>query len=150
MGSRRLAPRLAALVLVISCLGLPIDDLVAYAIMVAAALVILTGSMATSRRRWASAAAVAALVIVVHALWPAPRIDEGDNVFLPGPTVATSSGLPADVLRVALAQFAREYPPESAATIRPGAAGGRTAPRRLTALRSRLMRRSRGQCGRGA
>jgi hypothetical protein len=112
MGSRRLAPRLAALVLVISCLGLPIDDLVAYAIMVAAALVILTGSMATSRRRWASAAAVAALVIVVHALWPAPRIDEGDNVFLPGPTVATSSGLPADVLRVALAQFAREYPPE--------------------------------------
>ena len=111
-GSRRLALRLAALILVILCLGVPVDDLIAYALLVAAVLAIFTGSMSVGPRRWAIAAAIAAIVVAAHVLWPAPRIEEGDNVFLPGPTVAQTSGLPADVLGVLSQQFDREYPPQ--------------------------------------
>ena len=52
------------------------------------------------------------IVIAVHIAWPALRIAEGHNVFLPGPGMAETSGLPADVLRVLSRQFEEEYPPE--------------------------------------
>jgi hypothetical protein len=112
MGSGVIARRLAALVLVVAVLGLPVDDLVAYALLLAAALLIFTGTLSVDRRRWLAAVALAATVIAGHALWPAPRIDEGFNVFLPGPTAAQTSGLPADVLRVLGKQFDERYPPE--------------------------------------
>ena len=47
MGSGVVVRRLAALGLVVAILGLPIDDLVAYALLVAAALLILTGTLST-------------------------------------------------------------------------------------------------------
>jgi hypothetical protein len=112
MGSGVVARRLAALVLVVAILGLPVDDLVAYALLLVAALLILTGTISTDRRRWVAAAALTAVVMAGHMLWPAPRIDEGFNVFLPGATAAQSSGLPADVLRVLAGQFDERYPPE--------------------------------------
>jgi hypothetical protein len=104
--------RLAALLLVVAIVGLPIDDLVAYAVLLAAALVILTGSLRTDRRRWIAAVVLAGAIVAAHVLWPAPRIEEGHNVFLPGPAAAQTSGLPADVLRVLDRQFDELYPPE--------------------------------------
>jgi hypothetical protein len=104
--------RLAALILVVAVLGLPIDNLVAYALLLAAALLILTGTLSTDRRRWFAALALAGAVVAGHLLWPAPQIEEGHNVFLPGPAAARTSGLPADVLRVLGRQFDARYPPE--------------------------------------
>jgi hypothetical protein len=112
MGSGVVVGRLAALVLVIAILGLPIDDLVAYALLVAAALLILTGTLSTEGWRWTAAVALAGAVVAAHVLWPAPRIDEGFNVFLPGPAAGETSGLPADVLRDLAKQFDERYPPE--------------------------------------
>jgi hypothetical protein len=66
----------------------------------------------TDRRRWIAAVALVAAVVAGHVLWPAPRIEEGHNVFLPGPAAAQTSGLPADVLRVLAQQFDQRYPPE--------------------------------------
>jgi len=112
MRSERLALRLAALILIIGVLGLPINDLAAYGLLVAAALVVFTGSIATRPGRWVAAAALAAAVIAAHLWWPAPRIEEGHNAFLPGPRVAETSGLPAEVLRAMSRQFAEQYPPD--------------------------------------
>jgi hypothetical protein len=102
--------RLAALLLVVANLGLPINELAAYALLVGSALLILTGIPNAEPRRWLAAIALTAAVIATHLVWPAPRIDEGHNVFLPGPSAAQS--LPADVLKVLQAQFDRRYPPE--------------------------------------
>ena len=108
--SRRLSLRLATLALVVTCLGLPVDNLLPYALLVAAVLAVFTGAIVTNARRWFGAAAIAALVVVAHFTSLAPRIEEGENVFLPGPAIGQTSGLPADVLRVASEQFSREYP----------------------------------------
>jgi hypothetical protein len=112
MTTGRLALRLAALILIIGVLGLPINDLASYALLVAATLVIFTGAMSAQPRRWMAALIVTALVIGAHVAWPAPRIAEGHNVFLPGPGIAATSGLPADVLGVMSRQFDEEYPPQ--------------------------------------
>jgi hypothetical protein len=112
MGSGVLVGRLATLLLVVAVLGLPVDDLVAYALLLAAVLLVLTGTLSTDRRRWIAAVALAAAVVAGHVLWPAPRIEEGHNVFLPGPAAAQTSGLPGDVLRVLAQQFDQRYPPE--------------------------------------
>jgi hypothetical protein len=112
MGSGVVVGRLAILLLVVAVLGLPIDDLVAYAVLLAAVLVVFTGTLSTDRRRWIAAVALAAAVVAGHVLWPAPRIEEGHNVFLPGPAAAQTSGLPADVLRVLALEFDQRYPPE--------------------------------------
>jgi hypothetical protein len=102
--------RLAALLLVVVNLGLPIDDLAAYALLVASALLILTGLPHVEARRWLAAVALTATVVAAHLVWPMPRIDEGHNVFLPGASATQS--LPADVLRVLEAQFDERYPPD--------------------------------------
>jgi hypothetical protein len=102
--------RLAALLLVVANLGLPINELAAYALLVAAALLILTGLPYAEPRRWLAAISLTAAVVAMHLVWPTPRIDEGHNVFLPGASAAQS--LPADVLKVLDAQFARQYPPD--------------------------------------
>ena len=104
--------RLAALLLVVANLGLPINELAAYALVVASALLILTGLPHAEPRRWLVAIALTVAVVAVHLVWPTPRIDEGHNVFLPGALAAPSSGLPGDVLKVLEAQFDRQYPPE--------------------------------------
>ncbi len=101
--------RIAALLLVVANLGLPINELAAYALLVAAALLILTGLPHAEPRRWLAAIALTAAVVAVHLVSPTPRIDEGHNVFLPGASAAQS--LPADVLKVLDAQFDRQYPP---------------------------------------
>ena len=85
-----LALRLAALLLVIAALGLPINELAAYALLVAAALLVLTGTPSAEPRRWLAAIALTAAVVAAHFIWPVPRIEEGHNVFLPGPSAAQS------------------------------------------------------------
>lgn len=108
-----LSLRLATLTLVVGMLGVPITDLGSYGLLVATTLAVFTGQPMTDRLRWAAAVLLAALVVAAHAVWPAPRIEEGHNAFLPGPRVAETSGLPVDVVRVMSRQFDEEYPAEA-------------------------------------
>ena len=104
--------KVAVLVLVVVALGLPINDLFDYALLVGAAVIALVGVVAAQPPRWLAAVLLAAAVAAGHILLPAPRIDEGHNVFLPGPDAAKTSGLPHDVFAVVDREFATQYPQE--------------------------------------
>ena len=106
------AKKIAALALVVAAIGLPINDLTDYAILVAAAVVVCVGTVKSLPSRWLAAVALAIAVAAGHILLPAPRIDEGHNVFLPGPDAAITSGLPRAVFDYIDRQFAEQYPPE--------------------------------------
>ena len=105
--------RLAALALVVAGLGLPINDLYRYALLVLAAVPIFVGVV--SRRPWAwfAAVAIVAAAVVGQTLLPAPRIEEGHNVFIvDGRGGALQRELPADAFRLMAAEFDARYPPE--------------------------------------
>src|ERR1044072_6106077 len=109
----RVLPQLAALALVVAALGLPVNDLYAFALLAAAVLVIFTGSIVRSASRWLGAIALTLLVVGVHVLAPAPRIEEGHNVFLiDGPGGALERGLPREAFRAMAERFDAAYPPE--------------------------------------
>jgi hypothetical protein len=112
MGSGQLALRLATLILIIGAVGLPINAIATYGLVLAATVAVFTGTIATRWRRWAAAAIVTIVVVAAHMIWPLPRIQEGHNVFLPSARVAETSGLPRDVLDLMIRQFDAEYPPE--------------------------------------
>jgi hypothetical protein len=104
--------KLAVLALAIAAIGLPINDLTDYLMLVAAGIVVFTGTVTSLPSRWLAAVLLAAMVVGGHLAFPAPRIDEGHNVFLPGPGAAKNSGLPRDVFDFLDRQFAEQYPPE--------------------------------------
>jgi hypothetical protein len=104
--------KLAALVLVLAALGLPINDLFRYALLVIAAVVVAAGQMSTRRASWLGALAAVALCILGQVLLPAPRIEEGHNVFLlDAPGGALEAGLPPAAFRFMAAEFDARYPP---------------------------------------
>lgn len=103
--------RAGALALTVVILGLPINDLWRYGLLVLATLAIFSGHVSARPRAWYSALAVAALAVAVEFLFPAPRIDEGHNVFLVGAEgSALEKGLPADAFRQMQAEFDAAYP----------------------------------------
>src|SRR5262249_13514014 len=116
---RRAAParrapwlKLAALVLVIAALGLPINDLFRYALLVIATVIVVTGVVSALGTRWLAAIAAVALCIVGQFLFPAPRIEEGHNVFIVDrPGGALEAGLPREAFRMMAAEFDATYPP---------------------------------------
>ncbi len=54
------------------------------------------------------------IVLVLQMIWPAPRIDEGHNVFIVDGADggALERGLPADAYRLMAAEFDARYPPD--------------------------------------
>jgi hypothetical protein len=104
--------KLAVLGLAVAVIGLPINELTDYFILVAAGVVIFAGTITSLRSRWLAAVVLAVVVVAGHLLFPAPRIDEGHNAFLPGPDAANNPGLPRDVFAYLARQFAEQYPPE--------------------------------------
>jgi hypothetical protein len=105
--------KLATLGLVIAAIGLPINHLLGYGLLVIAVVLVLTGSVASDPRRWGAAALVTVAAIAGHVLFPAPRIEEGHNVFIgDDPAVAVTSGLPQEAFRLMAAQYAEQYPSE--------------------------------------
>src|SRR5262245_24261792 len=103
--------KLAALVLVIAALGVPINDLFRYALLVIAAVVVARGQMSTRHASWLAALAAVALCILGQVLLPAPRIEEGHNVFLlAAPDGALEAGLPPAAFRFMAAEFDARYP----------------------------------------
>ena len=104
--------KIGVLALAVVAIGLPINDLFDYALLVAASVIVFVGKVERLPSRWLAAVLLAAAVAVGHVLFPAPQIDEGHNVFLPGPDAARTSGLPASVFQYLDRQFAEQYPPE--------------------------------------
>jgi hypothetical protein len=112
-GSRRFWLKLAALALVVAGLGLPLNDLFHYAILVIATVLIFTGVITTGLKAWIGAAAVVGLCVLAQIFLAAPRIEEGHNVFVvDGPGGALAAGLPPEVFRFMRAEFDAKYPPE--------------------------------------
>src|SRR6185437_11587002 len=105
--------RLAALALVVAALGLPINDLFRALLLLIAAVVIFVGVVTPRWEAWAITAVVVALAMIGQAQFPAPRIEEGHNVFIvDGPGGALEQGLPAEAFRMMAAEFDTRYPPE--------------------------------------
>lgn len=109
----RVLPGLAALALCVVPVGLPINDLPAWSLLAAAALLVFTGIVRTGAWRWLAAAALALLVLAQHIWLGAPRIEEGHNVVLiDGPGSALERGLPAGAFRAMAERFDAAYPVE--------------------------------------
>jgi hypothetical protein len=103
--------KLAALILLVAALGLPINDLFRYALLVIATVAVAMGQVSPRRRRWLGALAAVVLCISGQILLKAPRIEEGHNIFLiDGPGGALEAGLPAQAFRFMAAEFDAKYP----------------------------------------
>ncbi len=104
--------KLAALVLVIAALGLPVNDLFRYALLLVATVIVVAGPVAARVAPWLGAIAAVALCVLGQIVFPAPRIEEGHNVFL---VDRAGSALEADLPRAAFrsmaAEFDATYPP---------------------------------------
>ena len=101
--------KLAALVLAVAAVGLPINQIEAYALLLIAAVVIFSGEVRASNGAWSAAAAIVVLAVAGQIFLAAPRIEEGHNVFLPSPTLERD--LPAEVYRRLADEFDAQYPP---------------------------------------
>src|SRR5471030_1881778 len=100
--------KLAALLLAVAAVGLPINQLEAYALLLLATVVIFSGEVRANAGAWIAAIAIVAVAVAGQFLLAPPRIEEGHNVFLPSP--ALERGLPADVYRRLSAEFDAQYP----------------------------------------
>ncbi len=101
----------AALVLGIAAVGLPVNHVGAYALLLILAVVIFGGEVSARPRAWLAAVTIIAVAIVGQYLLAPPRFDEGHNVFLPGGPGALQRELPADVYRHMAIEFDAVYPP---------------------------------------
>jgi hypothetical protein len=105
--------KLAVLILVVLPLGLPITSLWSYGLILAATVLVLTGCVKASRTPWLAALALTALSILGQTLFPAPRIDEGHNIFVvAGPGGALETGLPPAAFQLMKTEFDALHPPE--------------------------------------
>jgi hypothetical protein len=107
-----LARCLFLIALVAAVVGLPVNHLFGYALLVFLIVIAFAGEVSARGRSWLWASALAFLAIVVGALLAPPRIDEGHNVFLIKEDSVLVRGLPPDVYRIMTAEFDKTYPPE--------------------------------------
>ena len=107
------ALKVAVLVLVVMAIGLPVNDLGSYALLLVAAVVIFTGEVSARLSAWLAAIAIVAVAVLGQGLLSPPRIEEGHNVFLPGAQgEVLQRGLPAEVYQHLAAEFDAVYPPK--------------------------------------
>jgi hypothetical protein len=107
--------KLAALILVVAALGLPVNDLFRYALLVIATVLVVAGTVSARVAPWLAALAAVALCVLAQIMFAAPRIEEGHNVFLVddarGGGGALEAGLPRAAFRLMAAEFDTIYPP---------------------------------------
>jgi hypothetical protein len=110
----QLALKLVVLALIVAVIGLPINHLFTYALLVVSVIVLAIARVTARRRSWAVAIVIVVATLIGKAAVGVPRIEEGHNVFLlGGPDNALVGGLPADVYRAMAAEFDRAYPAAS-------------------------------------
>jgi hypothetical protein len=110
--SSNLTRRLLLIALVAAVVGLPVNHLFGYALLVFLVVVAFVGEVSPRGRSWLWAGALVMLAIVANAVLAPPRIDEGHNVFLVRDESALVKTLPPDVYRIMAAEFDKTYPPE--------------------------------------
>ena len=76
--------KFGALLLGIAVVGLPVNHVGAYALLVILAVIIFSGEVSARPRAWLAAVAIVAVAVAAQLLVAPPRIEEGHNVFLPG------------------------------------------------------------------
>jgi hypothetical protein len=112
----------AALAFAVAAIGLPVNHIAAYLLLVVVAVIIFTGEVSIRASAWIAAGVIVAAALGGQWLLSPPRIAEGHNVFLPGPPESVlQRSLPAPVYRRMADEFDRQYPP--AARCRPGTEG---------------------------
>src|SRR5262245_727381 len=105
--------KLATPMLVVAALGLPINDLFRYGLLVVATVLVVTGLVSLRLSRWLGALAAVAICVGAQFWLAAPRIEEGHNVFIVDRAGgALEAGLPRDAFRLMAAEFDAAYPPE--------------------------------------
>jgi hypothetical protein len=105
--------KLVMLAAMVAVIGLPINHLFHYLLLVLAVIVLTVSRVTARRRSWAIAIVVVLAAMVGRIAVDVPRIEEGHNAFLPdGVDNALVSGLPPDVYRAMAAELDRAYPPE--------------------------------------
>lgn len=103
--------RLTLLALVLAIVGLPLNDLLGYGLLVAATVVVFAGEVTARNRPWLLSILFAFVAVIGQAILSPPAIEEGHNLFLPdGKNDALVSGLPPDVYRLMAAEFDKTYP----------------------------------------
>jgi hypothetical protein len=108
--ARQTGLKLVALGLAVAAAGLPVNGIAVYALLVVAAVLVLTGIVRVTPQAWGAAVAIAVIGIGAQAVFAPPRIDEGFNAFLPGG--ALERELPPDVYRAFAGAFDKQYPPD--------------------------------------
>jgi hypothetical protein len=112
-GSGETWSRLGALILVLAALGLPINELPRYALLVISAVAIFAGTLTLRRRVWLYAVAAVVACVLGQILLAAPRIEEGHNLFLiDAPGGALEASLPTSAFQFMAEEFNARYPPE--------------------------------------
>jgi hypothetical protein len=102
----------AVLLLALAAVGLPVNHVGLYALLLVVAVVVFTGEVSARPRSWLAAVAVVAVAAAGQWALAPPRIDEGHNVFLPGPADGPlQRALPAQVYRHMADEFDAVYPP---------------------------------------
>lgn len=101
--------KVGVLILAIAALGLPINDLSDYALLVVLAVATFTGVVRVQPRPWLAALLIVAVAVLGKWTVSPPSFDEGHNVFVPSP--ALERALPAEVYRALLQEFDAVYPP---------------------------------------
>jgi hypothetical protein len=100
--------KLGALVLVLAVIGLPINNISDYTLLLVLTVAIFCGEVRANSRAWIMAVAIVVIAAFGQALLSPPRVEEGQNVFLP--SAALERGLPGDVYRYMAADFDAQYP----------------------------------------
>jgi hypothetical protein len=100
--------RLGVLILAVIVIGLPINNAVDYAALLAVVIFVVCCEVRTHPAAWVAALGLVIVVVIAQQLLSPPRIDEGHNVFLP--STELEKALPADVYRQMLAEFDAQYP----------------------------------------
>ncbi len=95
-----------------AALGLPINDLFRYALLVVSTVLIVVGTVSTQLGPWLGAVAAVALCVFGQVWLAAPRIEEGHNLFIvDGAGGALEASLPPGAFRPMAAELDAKYPP---------------------------------------
>jgi hypothetical protein len=98
---------------VLAALGLPINNLPRYALLVISTVAIFAGTVSRRRKAWCNAVAAVVACMLGQILLAAPRIEEGHNLFLiDRPGGALEAALPSSAFQFMASQFNARYPPE--------------------------------------
>jgi hypothetical protein len=97
-----------ALGLAVAVIGLPINNIYDYTLLLVLAVIIFCGDVRATARAWVASAVIVIVAALGQAVLSPPPIEEGHNVFLP--SSALERGLPGDVYRRMAAEFDAQYP----------------------------------------